>query len=174
MSFLAAIAGAVRRTPRTLAVILFVLWTALLFFLSDRPPSIPHGESGVARSWLMNLRHAPAFGMFGLLFLWASSRYGERLAATARRVNWALLVVFLYGLFDERHQYYIEGRDASLCDILTDLAGGWLCVSVLHAVEEGAPRERIIRLFLIGVPLCCIAALLATLIPPMWPHLTWL
>jgi hypothetical protein len=89
-------------------------------------------------------------------------------------VNWALLAVLLYGLFDERHQYHTPGRDASLSDILTDLAGGWLCVTVLFAVEEGAPRERIARIFAIGVTACCLAAWIATLIPPMWPELTWL
>jgi VanZ family protein len=174
VSWLVELAGAVRRTPRIVAVCLLCLWTGLIFFLSDRPPSIPHAESGVVRSWLMNLRHAPAFGLFGLLFLWATSRTGERLAATIRRVNWALVAVALYGLIDERHQFYIEGRDASLSDVVTDLAGGWLCVMVLHAVEEGAPRERIVRLFLIGVPACAIAALIATLVPPLWPDWTWL
>jgi VanZ family protein len=172
--FLVAIAGAVRRTPRTVAVVLLIVWAGVLFYFSDQPPLVPHAHSGVVRSWLMNLRHAPAFGMLALLFLWATSRYQERLAASARRVNWALLAVLLYGMFDERHQYYVEGRDASLCDILTDLAGGWLCASVLFAVEEGAPRGRIVRLFLIGVPACGIAALIATLIPPIWPELTWL
>lgn len=174
MRFLVLIAGAVRRTPRVVAVILLLVWTGFIYFLSDQPPLVPRAHSGLLKSWLMNLRHAPAFGLFGLLLLWATSRYGERLAATARRVRWALCAVLLYGLFDERHQYHVEGRDASLCDLLTDLAGGWLCLSILFAVEEGASRETIVRIFAIGVPACGIAALIATLIPPMWPVLTWL
>ncbi len=79
-----------------------------------------------------------------------------------------------YGIVDERHQYYTPGRDASVCDILTNLAGGWLCASVLRAVEDDAPPSRIARISAIGLPACGLAALIATLVPPLWPELTWL
>ena len=125
-------------------------------------------------AWLMNLRHAPAFGLFGLLFLWATSRANERLAADGRRVFWAVMAVLVYGLIDERHQYYTPGRDASLSDILTNLAGGWSCAAFLRALEDRAPQPRIRRLVVIGVLACAIAALVATLLPQQWPGLTWL
>ncbi|MDZ4772189.1 MAG: VanZ family protein [Planctomycetota bacterium] len=174
MSFLVAIASACRRSPRFVAVILFCVWTGLIFYLSDRPPPDPDAHSGAARAWLMNLRHAPAFGMFGLLFLWATSRSGQRLAASIRRVNWAIVAVLVYGIVDERHQFHTPGRDASVSDILTNLAGGWLCAHVLFAVEEGASGSKVARLFAIGLPACGVAAAIATLIPPLWPELTWL
>ncbi len=174
MRLLVAIADAVRRAPRWMAVVAFVAWAGLIFWLSSLPPAVPDAHSSVVRSWAMNLRHAPAFGLFALLFLWATSRGGERLAATAARVNWALVAVLLYGILDERHQYYTPGRDASASDILTNLAGGWLCASVLRAVEDGGTNGRLARIFLIGVPACCLAALVATLVPSLWPELTWL
>lgn len=174
MNLLHAIAAFVRRTPRSIAVVLFLAWAGLIYYLSDQPPPVPDAHSGWARGWLMNLRHAPAFGMLALLFLWATSKAGERLADGARRVNWAVVAVLVYGIVDERHQYYTPGRDASVCDILTNIAGGWLCASVLRAVEDDAPPSRIARLFAIGLPACGLAALIATLVPPLWPELTWL
>ena len=174
MRFLVPIAEAVRKAPRWVAVLAFLTWTGLIFWLSSLSPSAPDAPSSTLRAWAMNLRHAPAFGLFALLFLWGTSRRGRRLAEGAARVNWALLAVLVYGLVDERHQFYTPGRDASASDILTNLAGGWLCASVLRAVEDGTTNARLARILLIGVPACCLAALVATLVPPLWPELTWL
>lgn len=174
MKLLIAIASAVRAAPRFVAIVAFLAWTALIFWLSSRPPDVPDAYSSPLRGWAMNLRHAPAFGLFALLFLWATSRAGERLAASASRVHWAVLAVLVYGIVDERHQFHTPGRDASVSDILTNLAGGWVCAAVLYAVEERASRAQVARLLLIGIPACCLAALIATLVPPLWPELTWL
>lgn len=162
------------RTPREIGVAALVAWVAILWYLSSQSPPDPAGRSSVLRSWFMNLRHAPAFGLLGVLFLRAMSRTGERLAADGRRVAWALVAVVAYGCIDEWHQYFVAGRDASAFDVLTDLAGGWVLVSLLRAIEEGADRERCVRLLAIGVPACALAALVATLVPRHWPDLTWL
>ncbi|MBL8858100.1 MAG: VanZ family protein [Planctomycetes bacterium] len=174
MRILSWIADVVRRAPRLIAVIAFLAWTGLIFFLSSQPPLDPDARSSVLRSWLMNLRHAPAFGMFALLFLWATARSKQRIAADGKRVAWAIFAVLLYGIFDERHQFYTPGRDASVSDILTNLAGGWTCAALMRAIEDGAPGARVLRLFLIGVLWCAITAGIATLLPEQWPDLTWL
>jgi uncharacterized membrane protein len=106
--------------------------------------------------------------------LWATAPPGAALAATRRRVVLCVLVVLVYAASDEWHQSFTPGRDSSVCDVLTDLAGGWSAAALLRAVEEGAPRVRLSRLALVAVLACALAALIATLLPAMHPELGWL
>lgn len=122
----------------------------------------------------MNLRHAPEFGLFAVLCAWVSARRGERLVADAKRIAWILVAVVAYGATDEGHQAFVPGRDASACDVLTNIAGGWLALALLCAIEEDAPLRRHVRILAIGVPACVAAAGIATLVPRHWPELTWL
>lgn len=174
MSWIAWILDVLRRSPRWVAVLAFAIWIGVIYWASSQPPPVPHAHSGAARAWLMNLRHAPAFGLYAVLFLWATSRAGGKLAGGASRVWLALLSVLVYGVFDELHQYFTPDRDASATDVLTDLAGGWACAAFLHALESGSPAARRVRLAVIGVLACFAAALVATLVSRTWPEITWL
>jgi hypothetical protein len=84
------------------------------------------------------------------------------------------LVVFLWGASDEWHQSFTPGRDASVCDILTDFAGGVSAAILLRAAEEGAARARMVGLVALAVLACALAALIATLLPATRPDLPWL
>ena len=125
-------------------------------------------------AWGHNTLHAPEFAVFALLFLWATARKDERLASTGRRVALCAVVVFLWGASDEWHQSFTPGRDASVCDILTDFAGGFSAAILLRAAEEGAAHARMLRLAVVAVLACALAALIATLLPATRPDLTWL
>jgi hypothetical protein len=80
----------------------------------------------------------------------------------------------LYGASDEWHQSFSPGRDSSVCDVLTDLSGGVSAVLLLRAAEEGAAYTRMVRIFVLAVLACALAALIATLLPATRPDLTWL
>ncbi len=112
--------------------------------------------------------------MFALLFLWATARRGEPWTRGNRRVALAVLAVLVYALGDEWHQSFTLGRDASVCDVATDLAGGWVAAAFLAALETGAPRARMVRIVLVGGLACALAAWIATIVPGTRPHLGWL
>ena len=91
----------------------------LLFFFSSlpstpAPPLFPHADK---------LSHAVAFGILGALLAYARLPY--RLG-TINRLVLATLLVAAYGVSDEFHQSFVEGRDASGWDALADGIGGLL------------------------------------------------
>ena len=48
------------------------------------------------------------------------------------RVMLITLMVAAYGLFDEAHQYFVPGRDASLADLAADTAGGFFAAVIFY------------------------------------------
>lgn len=174
MVLLETIARALRNSPRVFAYTALGLWIVVIFYFSSQPPPEPHAVSGPFIGWLMNLRHAPAFGILAVFALWSTSRAGQRLVASRKRVWIAVLLAGLYGVTDEIHQSFVPGRDASVCDILTDLAGAWLAARLLWAVEEHVAVPAYGRILAAGVPACAIAAWMATYAGRLWPHVGWL
>jgi len=92
-------------------------WMTVLFYLSSRPstPSLlafPHADK---------LAHAIAFGILGGLLAFA--RLPVALGSVGR-VGLVTLLVAAYGLSDEFHQSFVEGRDSSAWDLLADTFGG--------------------------------------------------
>lgn len=163
-----------QRSSRPPALGLFVGWCALIFFLSAQPVEEPGSIHHPVRAWFQNLLHAPEYGVYAVLFLWATARAKAPLASAPGRVALAVLAVLVYGALDEWHQSFTFGRDASVFDVLTDLAGGWLAAALVRALEQPAPHAHILRVLVIGVPACVLGALIATFVPDLWPGLTWL
>jgi hypothetical protein len=168
------LAVALRHAPRWLGVVALVSWSALIFELSAQPTVEIGRLLRPLGAWGHNTLHAPEHAVFAVLFLWATARKGERLAGTSRRVVLCALVVFLWGASDEWHQSFTPGRDASVCDILTDFAGGVSGAILLRAAEEGASRARMVRIAVLAVLACALAALIATLLPATRPDGPWL
>jgi hypothetical protein len=171
---LRAIIERMRSAPRSIAITAFLAWCVLIFVLSAQPVVELGFSFRPLPAWIHNLLHAPGFGTFAVLFLWAVRRRGEALATGHRRVALAVVAVLVYGASDEWHQSFTPGRDPSVCDVLTDVVGGWFAAALLCAIEEAAPRARIARLLLVGVLACVLAALIATFVPAKWPELGWL
>jgi hypothetical protein len=173
-AILPTIIARLRTSPRSVAVTAFLAWCVLIFVLSAQPVPELGFSFRPLPAWIHNLLHAPGFGVFSVLFLWASRRPGEALSTGHRRVALAVLAVLVYGASDEWHQSFTPGRDPSVCDVLTDVTGGWFAAVLLRAVEAAAPRARIARIVLVGVLACVLAALIATFVPANWPALGWL
>lgn len=169
-----ALVERLRDAPRAFGVVAFLGWCALVFFVSAQPAPSLGSSFRPFVAWFHNFLHAPEYAMFALLFLWATARPGAALTGGPRRVAWAVLAVLVYAASDEWHQSFTLGRDASVCDIATDVAGGWLAASLLLALETAAPRARIVRILVLGVLACAVAALIATFVPGTRPDLGWL
>ena len=70
--------------------------------------------------------HAMGFGMLGLTYAYALP------ARLSRGQRWilSLLMVVLFALSDEFHQSFVAGRNSSLVDVLIDITGAVIMLSV--------------------------------------------
>ena len=84
-----------------------------------------------------------AFGILGVLFVWALSK------GRLRGISWGtvLMVTLLcaaYGYSDELHQRFVPGRDYDLKDTGADAIGGFLAASAVWAwsiLTRGSRRQ---------------------------------
>lgn len=108
-------------------------WMGFLFWLSSRhtmpAQNLFYGQDKV--------EHALAYSVLGLLF--ALSFKQRRNGLSGRQVLTVTLLALAYGLFDETHQYFVPGRNASLGDLVADGMGGlfaalfaWKCLPRLR------------------------------------------
>ena len=100
--------------------ILAVFWILLIFWLSSKE-SLPSPDLFPGQD---KVEHAIAFGILGLLIGGSFGGYGRRLSRGQAIA--VILITAGYGLFDEGHQYFIPGRDASFGDVGADIVGGFL------------------------------------------------
>lgn len=99
-------------------------WMALIFFLSSRP-DVPAPELFSQQD---KVAHLLVFGVLGLLLAFSLAPPAE---ATWRRVFLITVLVAVYGVTDELHQYFVPGREASAWDVLADGVGGFLAGALL-------------------------------------------
>ncbi len=111
--------------------LLVAAYAGFIFYLSEQPqlPSTPGGDKTA---------HVVAYAVLGGLLAWALA---PRWPAGWRTVAAALLAA-AYGVFDEWHQSFVPGRDASGADMLADLVG-----SVFGAVAYSGWRRTAIQLY---------------------------
>ncbi len=95
--------------------VLGVSYMALLFFLSSQGshslPQLAHGTD--------KLVHLLAYIPLAAFFYHAFHKSGIR----KYKFIMVFLIVCLYGLSDEIHQYFVPGRDASFGDVVADSLG---------------------------------------------------
>ena len=118
-----------------------IFYAGLIFYLSSRPwptpVELPPGTDKVIHFGIYFLLG------FGLIWAFRATRF-----RVSHHLMWIAAVVGLcYGIFDEIHQGFVPGREASVFDALADgigsLAGAWvgvLCARMLH--REWACKQR--------------------------------
>jgi len=101
-------------------------WMVLIFWLSSRPKiDIPH------LFWSQDkLGHFLVFGI--LAFFYACSFRQQEENSSFTRVLLITVMVAAYGLFDEAHQLFVPGRDASIADLVADTAGGFFAAVIFY------------------------------------------
>lgn len=184
--------------PRWLSWILPVAWAGAIFLLSSL-----RSLDGPSQAWELggltgNLGHPAVFGMLALLLVPLARRRllapmtppsptgplapisrggGGRLWTdlSPEGALWIVVVVALYGFTDELHQSTVEGRDASVLDLLSDTVGAVAVVAVvmyLGRADADGPGLR--RRLAAGFAASLLAAGIATLWgmfvgPSPWP-----
>jgi VanZ family protein len=108
-----------KRLPRLIALVAVVLWAALIFCLSSIPgsgfPSHPNFFNVGA--------HFGEYLIFAVLLTLALNSPGRALWKTALI---ALVIASLYGVSDEVHQLFVDGRSSDPLDWVTDTLGALL------------------------------------------------
>jgi len=150
-----------QRIPRGRAWIPALAWFGLISALSSLPAA-PGGTLGFA-SLVLNLGHAPLFGVLALLLALSLPRERGWPVLGRREVVLLLFATLLLGTLDELHQHlWSIARDPSLFDVATDVTGA-ACVLWIASYVRGAASDGGLSLRLgAGLLLCVLAAALAT------------
>ena len=105
---------------RYVFLVLAIAWACLIFFLSSQPgidaPELCPGQD--------KLFHLIAYAVLGFLGVGALKITEE--GYRHRQVWFVALVVMLYGISDEIHQYFVPGRSAEALDAMADAVGAML------------------------------------------------
>lgn len=121
--------GIARTLPRIPAPLALM---ALIFWLSSQP-DLDSGL-GVWDEILRKLAHVSAYGGLTLLWFWALR------PTVSRPLLVAAAIALLYGISDEYHQSFVEGRTGSPIDVAIDLAG----IVIASLLLRYDPRVRVL------------------------------
>lgn len=108
-------------------------YCALIYWLSNQP-------SLVAPMWFEyqdKVHHAGAYGVMALL-VWRNLHF---VAQPVMRAVLAVLFCSLFGVSDEWHQSFIEGRSSEVADWIADTGGAMLAIALQSGVA-GWHRAR--------------------------------
>lgn len=115
-------------------------YLAMISWFSSHPEPKTSGNDPLVQL-AINLYHVPLYAGLGFFILQAISR-GQALAAHLwTRAAFTLVTAGVVAILDEWNQVHVPGRDASLSDLLLDLAGVAcvLLVCALGAAHEPMP-----------------------------------
>lgn len=111
-------------------------WAALIFMLSSRPST----TFEKAESFLDFVPAADFFAHLVLYFVLAALVHSVLRIYLPRRNNLLMIdtVIFalLYGVSDEFHQSFVPGRTVSASDLLADVLGAVLAVTLWLAIHR--------------------------------------
>ena len=117
-------------------------WMGFIYALSDRPAGDYEGASGF-------LDFVPALDYVvhgGLYFILASLIYLTLVSFVPAR-RWllaadAVVLALMYGSLDEWHQSFVDGRSSSPLDILADVLGASVAVTLWLAIGKIRTQRR--------------------------------
>ncbi|MGC2518223.1 MAG: VanZ family protein [Burkholderiales bacterium] len=136
--------------PSKLHVALPLLIMGVLYWLSSLSgtPLPDHPAVYALFYWMppsvQNALHVPAYATLGWAWFLA---LGEWVRVLVARAIGACTIASAYGVFDEWHQSFVPGRDASLTDVTLDAAGAvlgiWLAAWIGSRARTIKPRINI-------------------------------
>ena len=107
---------------------LAIIWTIIIFWLSSSPDA--QGLGGLAILDFLPYKdkfvHAGIFGLLAILLRLANFKMWQ-----------ALLISSAYGISDEFHQYFIEGRASDIFDWLADTSGAIVALGLMNFFTIG-------------------------------------
>lgn len=82
----------------------------------------------ISFSIIQNMMHIPFYAL--LSFLWMVYLFKKGETQFLKAGLYALKLTLLFGILDETHQFFVNGRDASLMDLSLDLIGGFIGIMI--------------------------------------------
>jgi len=153
---------ALLRQPRWLAWLAPLAWALLIWNASAGSVDLDLPR-GPWMGWLRNLGHAFLFGILTLLLLPLARRAGDWAVLGRGTLTLIGAVAIAYGIADELHQRYVEGRVSSPLDVLTDGVGVLAVLAVAaYAGRPEASEAGVRRRFTGGLVACLVAGAIAT------------
>ncbi len=161
--------------PRPVAVVGTLTWACVIWFFSAQRPVVFE----IADAWggvLSNLAHAPEFAVLTAGLILSLPRRDGWPDLSRSNVLLVLGIAFAYAITDEVHQATVPLRDASVFDVLTDVAGSAILLRVAYLVGPNAKVSPapVLRTLAWGALACVASACLASFVPPLLPTLSWL
>lgn len=109
-----------------------LLCSVTLFYLSSIPGLTP---PSLGVEWQDKVYHTIAFLGYGLTVLWASM--GLRPSASRRsHIVVTVVLSIVFAVSDEIHQYFVPNREAGLDDVLADIVGVLLSLTMIPLVDR--------------------------------------
>jgi VanZ family protein len=136
--------------------ILFILWIALIFIMSQQPgdKSSEQSQLVVKLFSIIGIDLNSYFGEIGTLIVRKGAHFTEYLILflftyrmlvlyMGKRASklYAIMFVFLYACSDEIHQHFVDGRVAAFKDVLIDTAGG-ICSCLIVSIMDRIKNDR--------------------------------
>ncbi|HVS10620.1 MAG TPA: VanZ family protein [Planctomycetota bacterium] len=156
--------------PRRAAWLPALGWMGLILWASSLPGG--PGPWRPLRALVLNLGHAPLFGVLALLAALSLPRRGGWPRLEAPATAGVLAFVLAFGVAVELYQHAVaSGRDGSLLDVATDMTGAACALWVAGYLSRADAEDRGLWMRLaIGVVACVGAAALATWLPAWLPE----
>jgi len=114
-------------------------YAALMFYFSSRS-SLPKFLPSFYLS--DKLMHGIEYAIFGALVFHAIQDSPKPPETGKKVIILSILLVILYGISDETHQYYVPNRDASFYDLIADVVGGCVGIFAALSLKNRWNRER--------------------------------
>jgi VanZ family protein len=123
-------------TTQKLSLLFACLWAGIIFYLSHQPGTLTQPLFPLQDKLL----HFTAFAILGFLGMGSvrAMTHGYR----PEQAWLVCLVVGLYGIVDEFHQYFIPGRTVDIFDVAADIAGGVVGTWLMYSLVRLASRRR--------------------------------
>ncbi|WP_300382408.1 VanZ family protein [Clostridium sp.] len=138
------------KKKKIVAWILLLFWMSLIFYMSNQPADISNGQSDlVIRIFsYMGIKLNDHFGNLASFIVRKGAHFTEYLILYLLSYNlnryyfnksaklYSILFVFLYACSDEVHQFFIQGREMHIRDIIIDTSGGSFGYLVLFIKDK--------------------------------------
>jgi VanZ family protein len=112
------------------------LWSLLIFVLSSIPGAAFPSSPLLSYDKLV---HATVYAVLGAFCFWALWHRSDKKTSTLVVLSGAIATV--YGMTDEFHQLFVQGRSADVRDVLADSVGGFVGAQVASMLFARAARD---------------------------------